>query len=260
MKGLALIQCQFYSETLSLSTGINALIPQHSALQISGSGKLPVLYLLHGLSADHTDWIRHSCIERYAEEKGIAVVMPSVGRSYYTDMKFGSPYFTFLSEELPQIVRALFPISDRREDTFVAGMSMGGYGAFKLGLSFPERYAAAASLSGGLDIVSRMNGLNNFQPHELIAIFGDVSELEGSTNDLFYLMDKLKAYDGNKPMLYQCCGTEDFLYQDNQAFRKRAIDLGIEVAYEDGRGEHDWNYWEPKIQSVLDWLPIETNL
>lgn len=253
---MALIQCQFYSETLSLSTGINVLIPQHSALQISGSGKLPVLYLLHGLSADHTDWIRHSSIERYAEEKGIAVVMPSVGRSYYTDMKFGSPYFTFLSEELPQIVRALFPISDRREDTFVAGMSMGGYGAFKLGLSFPECYAAAASLSGGLDIVSRMNGLNNLGPHELIGIFGDVSELKGSTNDLFYLMDKLQAYDGNKPMLYQCCGTEDFLYRDNQTFRKHAIDLGIEVTYEDGRGEHDWNYWEPKIQRVLDWLPL----
>jgi S-formylglutathione hydrolase FrmB len=253
---LAWIQCQFYSETLSLSTGINVLIPQHSAIQVSGSGKLPVLYLLHGLSADHTDWIRHSFIERYAENKGIAVVMPSVGRSYYTDMKYGSPYFTFISEELPTIVRALFPISDRREDTFVAGMSMGGYGAFKLGLSFPERYAAAASLSGGLDIVSRMSGPNNLQPHELIATFGDVAQLKGSGNDLFYLLDKLKAYDGNKPMLYQCCGTEDFLYQDNQTFRKHAIDLGIELTYEEGSGEHDWDYWDPKMQRVMDWLPI----
>ena len=253
---MAWIQCQFYSETLNLSTGITVFIPQHSAIQVSGSGKLPVLYLLHGLSADHTDWIRHSFIERYADNKGIAVVMPSVGRSYYTDMKYGSPYFTFLSEELPIVVRALFPISDRREDTFVAGMSMGGYGALKLGLSFPERYAAAASLSGGLDIVSRMNGLNNFQPNELIAIFGDVAELKGSPNDLFYLLDKLKEYDGNKPMLYQCCGTEDFLYPDNQTFRRYAIDLGIEVTYDEGYGEHDWDYWDPMIQRMLDWLPI----
>lgn len=253
---MAWVQCQFYSETLNLSTGINVFIPQHAAIQVSGSGKLPVLYLLHGLSADHTDWMRHSFIERYAENKGIVVVMPSVGRSYYTDMKYGSPYFTFLSEELPVIVRALFPISDRREDTFVAGMSMGGYGAFKLGLSFPERYAAAASLSGGLDIASRMSGPNNVQPHELIAIFGDVAELKGSPNDLLYLLDKLKEYDGNKPMLYQCCGTEDFLYHDNQTFRQHAIDLGIEVTYEEGHGEHDWDYWDPKIQRMLDWLPI----
>ncbi|OAB32917.1 alpha/beta hydrolase [Paenibacillus glacialis] len=253
---MAVIQCQFYSEAINLSMGIHVIIPQNAAIQASGSAKLPVLYLLHGLSADHTDWIRHSFIERYAENKGIVVVMPSVGRSYYTDMKYGSPYFTFLSEELPEIVRALFPVSERREDTFVAGMSMGGYGALKLALSFPERYAAAASLSGGLDIVSRMNGANNFQPHELIAIFGDVAELKGSTNDLFYLLDKLKAYDGDKPMLYQCCGTEDFLYADNQTFRKYALDLGIEVTYDEGPGEHDWDYWDPQIQRVLDWLPI----
>ncbi len=237
--------------------GINVIIPQQAALKASGSGKLPVLYLLHGLSADHTDWIRHSFIERYAEDKGIVVVMPSVGRSYYTDMKYGSPYFTFLGEELPKIVRALFPISERREDTFVAGMSMGGYGALKLALSFPQRYAAAASLSGGLDIVSRMNGANNFQPNELIAIFGDVAELKGSTNDLFYLLDTLKAYNGDKPMLYQSCGTEDFLYDNNQTFRKYALDLGIEVTYDEGPGEHDWDYWDPQIQRVLDWLPIE---
>jgi len=253
---LAVIQCQFFSEAISLSMGINVIIPQHAAIEASGSGKLPVLYLLHGLSADHTDWIRHSFIERYAENKGIIVVMPSVGRSYYTDMKYGSPYFTFLSEELPKIVSALFPVSERKEDTFVAGMSMGGYGALKLALSFPERYAAAASLSGGLDIVSRMNGANNFQPNELIAIFGDVTELKGSTNDLFYLLDTLKAYNGDKPMLYQSCGTEDFLYDDNQTFRKYALDLGIEVTYDEGPGEHDWDYWDPQIQRVLDWLPI----
>lgn len=253
---MAVIQCQFYSEAISLSMGINVIIPQNAAIQASGSSKLPVLYLLHGLSADHTDWIRHSFIERYAEDKGIVVVMPSVGRSYYTDMKYGSPYFTFLSDELPKIVSALFPVSERREDTFVAGMSMGGYGALKLALSFPQRYAAAASLSGGLDIVSRMNGANNFQPNELIAIFGDVSELKGSSNDLFYLLETLKTYDGDMPMLYQSCGTEDFLYDNNQTFRKYALDLGIEVTYDEGPGEHDWDYWDPQIQRVLDWLPI----
>ncbi|WP_307592388.1 alpha/beta hydrolase [Paenibacillus wynnii] len=254
---MAFIQCQFYSETLSLSIGINVFIPQYSAIQVSGTGKLPVLYLLHGLSADHTDWMRHSFIERYAEEKGIAVVMPSVGRSYYTDMKYGSDYFTFLSDELPTVVRALFPISDRREDTFVAGMSMGGYGAFKLGLTFPERYAAAASLSGGLDTVSRMSGPNNLQPRELTAIFGEVSDIKGSSNDLFYLLERLKEYDGNIPMFYQCCGTEDFLYADNQTFRKHALDSGIiEVTYSDGQGEHNWEYWDPKIKDVIDWLPL----
>ena len=253
---MAFIQCQCFSETLGLSVSLNVLVPQNPAIQVYGSGKLPVLYLLHGLSADHTDWIRHSSIERYAEERGLAVVMPGVGRSYYTDMKYGSPYFTFLSEELPIIVRALFPVSDQRENTFVAGLSMGGYGAFKLGLTYPQHFSAAASLSGALDIVSRMNIPNSLQPNEQMAIFGEVSGLKGSTNDLFYLLNQLKTYDGIKPEFFQCCGTEDFLYSDNQRFRQHAAESGVELTYSEGPGEHNWEYWDPMIKAVIDWLPL----
>lgn len=253
---LALIQCQFFSHTLSLSSTMNVLIPQSLAVSQQNVQKLPVLYLLHGLSADHTDWVRHCSIERYAEEKGLVVVMPNVARSYYMDMKYGSPYFSFLSQELPNIICALFPVSNRREDTFAAGMSMGGYGAMKLGLRCPERFAAVASLSGGLDLASRMNGPNNYQPHELIGVFGDVTQLAGSEDDLLYLLDQLQSYDGIKPKLFQCCGTEDFLYNDNQTFKNRALQLGIDLTYEEGTGVHDWNYWEPQIRRVLDWLPL----
>lgn len=256
MDVLALLQCQFFSHTLSLSSSMNVLIPQSLAVSQRQVGKLPVIYLLHGLSADHTDWIRHSSIERYADEKGLVVVMPNVARSYYMDMKHGSPYFTFLSQELPEIVCSLFPVSDRREDTFAAGMSMGGYGAMKLGLRCPERFAAVASLSGGLDLVSRMNGSNNYQPHELTGIFGDVTQLAGSEDDLLYLLGQLRSYQGSKPKLFQCCGTEDFLYNDNQTFKNRARALDIDLTYEEGTGVHDWNYWEPQIRRVLDWLPL----
>lgn len=256
MKTLAFIECQFFSETLCLSSSMNVLIPQSLAYSRRNTDKLPVLYLLHGLSADHTDWTRHSSIERFAGEKGLVVVMPNVSRSYYMDMEYGLPYFTFLSQELPEIVCSLFPVSDRREDTFVAGMSMGGYGAFKLGLRCPERFAAAASLSGGLDLVGRMNGPSNYRAQELKGIFGDVSKLAGSDNDLLYLLDQLESYEGNKPKLFQCCGTEDFLYKDNQTFREHALQLGIDVTYEEGHGAHDWEYWEPKIRRVLDWLPL----
>ncbi|MBD8496995.1 alpha/beta hydrolase [Paenibacillus arenosi] len=253
---MANIQCQFYSETLGMSTNIQVMLPQHSALRASRDGKLPVLYLLHGLGADHTEWGRHSSIERLAEEKGIALVMPSVGRSYYTDMKKGAPYFTYLSEELPAVARSLFPLSERREDNFVAGISMGGYGAFKLGLSFPERYAAAASLSGGLDIVSRVNGPNSFLPFEVECIFGNIAELKGSENDLFVLASRLAASQQQPPHLYQCCGTGDFLYQDNLIFRNHAIAVGLTITYEEEPGEHEWGYWERKIKRVLDWLPL----
>ncbi|SMF66496.1 S-formylglutathione hydrolase FrmB [Paenibacillus uliginis N3/975] len=252
---MAWITCDFFAETLGLSTSIHVFLPQSGLDPSSHSSKLPVLYLLHGRGADHTEWMRNSSIERYAESKGIALVMPGVGRSYYMDMANGLPYFTFLSEELPQLVKSFFPISDRREDTYVAGISMGGYGAFKLAMSYPERFAAGASLSGGLDLASRAAG-PAFQESEIRALFGNVDRLKGSRNDLLFLAEKFAAHEGNKPRLYQCCGTEDFLYQDNQTFRQYAENLGIEVTYEEEPGEHEWGYWDYKIQRVLDWLPL----
>ena len=111
-----------------------------------------MLYLLHGLTDDHTGWQRYTSIERYADEAGLAVVMPAVHHSFYTDEVHGHAYWTYVSEELPALVHRLFRVSDRPEDTFAAGLSMGGYGAVKLALSHPDRYAAAASLSGTLDI------------------------------------------------------------------------------------------------------------
>jgi S-formylglutathione hydrolase FrmB len=111
-------------------------------------------------------------------------------------------------------------------------------------------------LSGGLDLASRMNGPNNYQSHELTGIFGDVTQLAGSEDDLLYLLGQLQSYQGAKPKLFQCCGTEDFLYNDNQTFKNRALQLGIDLTYEEGTGVHDWNYWEPQIRRVLDWLPL----
>ncbi|WP_106767315.1 alpha/beta hydrolase [Paenibacillus faecalis] len=252
---MAWIACDFYAETLGLSTSIYVFLPQSSLGRSSYPSKLPVLYLLHGRGADHTEWWRHSSIERYAEHKGIALVMPGAGRSYYMDMANGLPYFTFLSEELPGVVQSFFPISDRREDTFVAGISMGGYGAFKLAMRFPERYAAGASLSGGMDLASRAAG-PAFQEHEVRALFGSVDRLKGSRDDLLFLAETFAAYEGPKPKLYQCCGTEDFLYRDNQTFREHAKKLGLDLTYEEEPGGHEWGYWDCKIKRVLDWLPL----
>lgn len=254
---MAFIRTSLFAETLEMSTDFHAVIPM-AALRSSRDGKLPVLYLLHGLGGDHTEWTRLSSVERYAEEKGIALVLPRADRSYYMDMKQGAAYYTYLSEELPAIVKSLFPVSDRREDTFIAGLSMGGYGAFKLALRQPERFAAAASLSGSLDIVHRLSEPNVFRNHEEERMFGSVAELKGSDDDLLALAGKVAAA-GNQPMLYQCCGTEDFLYEGNRNFLKHAGEVGLEVTYEEGPGSHEWGYWDRMIRTVFDWLPLDKN-
>ncbi len=257
---MALIQCGFYSDILSLSVSMNVIIPQALAVnaveagQGNGERRLPVLYLLHGLSDDHSTWLRRTSIERYADERGVAVVMPEVHRSFYSDIGKHRKYWTFVSEELSSIAEALFPIATGRSGRFVAGLSMGGYGALKLALRFPERYAAAASLSGALDFA----GIGAFMGDEALELFGD-RPAAGTDNDLFALAERLAGAVEDKalPALYQCCGTEDFLYDENRRFLAHARRLGLPIAYEEGPGAHTWEYWDSHIRKVLDWLPLE---
>lgn len=247
---MALIECNFFSETLGLCTAMNVILPQPVRR------RYPVLYLLHGLSDDHTIWCRRTSIERYADALGLAVVMPAVHRSFYADMATGQRYWTFVSQELPELACGFFPLSTKREDTFVAGLSMGGYGAFKLALSLPERFAAAASLSGALDQVWAVPTLEPEERREWTNIFGDLDKLAGSPHDLLYLAEQVAQSDGPKPRLYQWCGIEDFLYTENTRFRDHAQRLGLDLTYEEGPGDHEWRYWDEQIQRVLAWLPL----
>lgn len=255
---MALIHCDFYSEVLQLNTSICAIIPQHPYSEIQSrkpDRKYQTLYLLHGLSDDHTIWQRRTSIERHAPF-GLAVIMPDVNRSFYTDMACGNRYGTFISDELPYLCRSFFHLSEAREDNFIAGLSMGGYGAFKLALTYPERYMAAASLSGALDITQTVQAGDEAWQTELTAIFGNPDNVAGSEHDLFHLTRQLVQADRVRPSLYQCCGTEDFLYDQNIRFQEFAGSVELDLTYEEGPGEHEWGYWDQQIQRVLDWLPL----
>lgn len=250
---MAFIQCDFFSNVLQVGVSINVVLPQPIR------PAYPVLYLLHGMSDDHTIWMRRTSIERYADQHGLAVIMPAVGRSYYTNMAIGYRYEDYISQELPEIVQGLFPLSNKREQTFVAGLSMGGYGAFRLAFRYPEQYAAAASLSGALDVAvdAANEPVVDSPPDWLIErrnIFGDISRIVGSEHDLRHLAQTLVASGAPRPRLYQCCGTEDSLYQQNQRFLQVARTLGLDITYEEGPGEHEWGYWDRMIQRVLAWL------
>lgn len=248
---MALLQCNFFSEALELSTSMMVILPQETRTQIGMAGKAtgdapPVLYLLHGLSDDDSIWLRRTSIERYVAPLGVAVVMPQVHRSFYADEVQGNRYWTFISEELPGLVDKFFRVSQRREDTFVAGLSMGGYGAFKLALRQPERFAAAASLSGALDIAALQK--NNSKVLQQVYGGGDVS---GTDDDLLALLEKTEQ---PVPDLYLWCGTEDGLVAGNRNFIETAERKGIALKSELSPGDHDWKYWDEKIQDVLQWM------
>jgi S-formylglutathione hydrolase FrmB len=258
---MALFQCSFFSDALKICASMNVILPQKSTEQIgmeSADAENPaVLYLLHGLSDDHTIWLRRTSIERYVASCPLAVVMPSVNRSFYTDMaRGGAAYWTFIAEELPQIVHSFFNVCSDPAKTFVAGLSMGGYGAFKLALTHPDRYAAAASLSGCLDICTSATENKAADRREYEDIFGPLDKLPGSSNDLLALVDRFPESADTR--FYQCCGTGDFLYQDNLTFRDHA--KGLDLTYEEHQGEtHEWGYWDRQIQRVLEWLTGDWN-
>jgi len=254
---MALIHCNFFSESLELGTSMTVVLPQPTTTRIGTSeairpGPPPVLYLLHGLSDDDTMWLRQTSIERYADELGLAVVMPQVHRSFYTDQAHGGAFWTFLAEELPEVVQRFFVVSRRREDTFVAGLSMGGYGSLRWALRDPERFAAAASLSGALDV----DALRKAGEHEeLMRLVYGGRPIAGTDSDLYHLL--AGADPTTLPKLFVCCGTEDDgLIEHNRRFVDEARGRGIDLTSDFGPGEHVWSYWDARIQDVLRWLPL----
>ncbi len=259
---MALMHVDFFSNVLGMSVNMDVIIPQRTTGQIGmegvcGDGQYKTLYLLHGMSDDQTIWQRRTSIERYAEKLGIAVVMPTTHLAFYTDTQYGMKYYTFIAQELPQICREFFPkMSARREDNLAAGLSMGGYGAWKLGLGASDTFGAAASLSGALDIVAdyRRNCGKSGESNILFeGIFGTLEQLQGSDNDLLALAQKTVAEKKALPRLYAWCGTEDFLYEGNLTAWEHVRKLGYDLTSSASEGNHQWKYWDEKIRDVLNW-------
>lgn len=247
---MALVTVNFRSTVLSQETAVNIVLPEGCAEE-----DIPTVYLLHGMHGDHTSWCRKSNIERYAAERRLAIVMPDGENGFYTDMKYGKKHYTFVSEELVNYTRKVFRLSRRRERTFVAGLSMGGYGAFRLALTKPEQYSAAASLSGCLDIIARLDDCP--WKNEATAIWGEdfASSARGTDSDLMYLLDRYREHpDAQCPRLFAACGTEDMLYSSNIDFCRRIEGCGFDFRFTESAGSHSWKFWEDNIVPALDFF------
>lgn len=268
---MAFFQVNLFSPTLGFNTDVCVFVPTPNTDDVLNNkdadyfvdgAKFQVMYLLHGAYGDHTDWFRLTSIEKYATKHRIVVVMPAVANSFYQDMYRGSNYLTYLSEELPRFIEKMFPVSQRREDTFAAGLSMGGYGAVKLALENPEKFCACASLSGAVDLISIYEGTKSDQiegPFKWDNLFEDPEAIEGTDADLFALLDKRRREGRPIPRIYMTVGTEDFIYPANQTARKRLEAMGVPFTYVEHPGIHDWDFWDAHIQDVLDWFGLKND-
>ena len=270
---MAHIQLNFYSNALKKNANVIVFIPTVSADDYLMGGsvryghkglKYQTLYLLHGSYGDYLDWSRFTGIERYAQDKVLAVVMPSGENSGYVNMAFGEAYETYLTKELPEFMEKMFPVAKKRENTFIGGLSMGGYGAFHCALKCPERYGCAVSLSGALDMQmlqnSRVPHITNMSLNYRKAVYKDFNKIRGSDADIFYLLEEAVKGRKDLPKLYMACGQEDFIFEENENFYNKAEKLSVSVEYIRDHGIHEWDYWDVHIRMALDWLPCKKDL
>lgn len=248
---MALIRIDHTPRTARVNLPLNIIVPDPDKMNGIPVRQRKVLYLLHGLSDDASAWQRYTSIETLANEYGLVVVMPSVGRSFYVDQPNGQKYFSYLMDELPQYLSDVFNLTPRREDTLIAGVSMGGYGAMKAALLYPDHFYAAASFSGFLSLKFLEAYPDDPRQKEFTYIFGDLSRLSDSDHDPFVWLKKASIKPSALPRLYIACGRQDDLYRLNQIFQAECSSLGIKLDYHEEDAKHEWIYWNAQISRFL---------
>ncbi|HWP21548.1 MAG TPA: alpha/beta hydrolase family protein [Candidatus Cryosericum sp.] len=223
------------------------------------SGPYATLYLLHGFSGSRSDWLTNTRIAELAVMRGLAVIMPDAGNNFYLDIEESLEYCgEFIGSELVDVTRRMFPLSHKREDTAIGGISMGGYGAVRNGLKYADTFGAILSHSAALitdEVAGMKEGEGNFMaPYAYYRhTFGEPKHLFGSDKDPKFLA-KSCMEKGNLPKLFLACGSEDFLYAPNAAFHAYLESIGCEHQWWVKPGVHDFDFWNASLPASLDWL------
>lgn len=247
---MAVFSGSFLSAELKRHTSVSVILP-HDTSAAPPSG-FPVLYLLHGKSDDNNSWLYRSNIERYATERGLCVIMPDVELSFYTNMTNGSKYFTYVLEELPEMVRNVLHVSMRREDTYIAGISMGGYGALKCAFTKPEKYGGCIALSPVTDIAAAMVRYCEDGEKQLWRGICGESLRVAKDIDLFRVLEDGAGLYSVFPKLYIACGKRDLLFDENIRLKEALDSNRIDFTFEQAAADHEWGFWDVAIQRGLD--------
>lgn len=248
---MAHIEINFISETFTRAVDVLLILPSRTTMegmmdkgqtlknhyQSIKDKKFPLLILLHGMANNFKTWANYARVELYAEEHNIAIAMVSGENKFYLNNK-ADKWYDFIEYELKDYLYGTFPISSDPKDNYIAGLSMGGFGALYHGISNPKAYAAIGSFSGAIHIDGK-----GFENMGVEPEFTPIPEMA--------LKNKKDL-----PPLYVACGTDDFLYQANIDFVKFLDDNKIKNYHEFVPGfTHEWRFWDLELEKFLDWIP-----
>ncbi len=261
---MAYIQMNYFSKCLMRTVTINAIVPVDK--EGNEKKKFKTLYLLHGIFGNYTDWINGTRLQRWAEDHDLAVIMPCGENKFYVDNEKTLEFHSrFVGEELVEITRQLFPLSKKREDTFIGGLSMGGYGAVINGLKYHKTFGTIIGLSSAfiLDMLPLSNDDEGteylYRRCYLESIFGDFDKVKGSDKDYCALVKKIKENKGKFPDIYLACGSEDFLIKENRAYRDFLKENKVKFTYVESPGVHNWDFWDEHILKAIEYLNLKQN-
>lgn len=272
---MAHITLSYYSKVLNLNVEVEAVLPEcyRTGHPICGE-KLPMLLLLHGMTDNQTSYSRMSSLERYAQQHQLIIVTPTTHLGVYTNQYAGLRYLDYIACEVPDVCSRYFPVSLERENMYVAGLSMGGYGALKIGLLYPDRFSKVAVLSAGCDrlallppcaewidslemLLAQKDQLSQADAAQLMQFFTTFGSkdhyVSSSENNLFLLAERCKGRK-DMPSIWMCCGTDDFALEPNRRLHQKFLQMGIAHEYREDEGQHNWTYWDGHLPRMLSWI------
>lgn len=262
---MALFDCHFHSESLKRKVSVQVIMPNDPQSYHVDSNKhylrqMKALYLLHGYSDSSKDWLLHGEVQRLAFKYNLAIVLPDGGNNFYLNQKgTGNAYETFVGVELPAYIQKTFGMSNRSEDTMIGGYSMGGYGAIHTALNHGETFGKIIALSSAL-VIKDITGIDENYSNDLAdydyykRIFGDLKAMAKSHINPEVQVTELMTNNRSKPQIYMACGTEDFLIDNNRSFYGFLHSHGYPSHYEECKGNHNWEFWNPHLEKGIELL------
>lgn len=258
---MAFLQVSYESKTLNGMTNFSAFIPidtYEDSTQMKSEKPMKTLYLLHGYTGGQLDWACKARVQGLAQEQNLAIIMPDGHNSFYLDDEDKRELFgEYVGNELVEYTRDLFPLSHKREDTIIGGLSMGGFGALRNGLKYSENFGQILALSSALIIDNIIDISPGFTDDiadysYYTRVFGDLKQLKDGDKDPEYLIKKMKKNRRPIPDIYMACGTEDFLLKENRRFHEFLVNKNIKHEYVEGPGEHNWDFWDEYIKKGIE--------